>query len=151
ARRKALVAARQSSEKLLHSSAFRRTTSRIRRRACTPHRRRGFSAPHRLSPWVWTHSAPSRDHSTHPAGECGSARPATIHNVYPSSLEPGQRLLCLAGYPERQVQSIAYHNVEAGSVWQVGYVIPEAVVLQDPQGLVAIAVATEDLALWALD
>src|SRR5215813_2302726 len=110
ARRKALVAARQSSEKLLHSSAFRRTTSRIRRRACTPHRRRGFSAPHRLSPWVWTHSAPSRDHST---------------------LEPGQRLRCLAGYPERQVQSIAYHNVEAGSVWQVGYVIPEAVVLQD--------------------
>ena len=98
-----------------------------------------------------THSAPSRDHSTHPGAECGSVRPATIHNVDPSSLEPGQRLRCLAGYPERQVHSIAYHNVDAGSVWHVGYVIPEAVVLKDPQGLVAIAVATEDLALWALD
>ena len=69
----------------------------------------------------------------------------------PSSLQRGQRLRCVASYPERQVQSVAFHEVEAGSLWQVGYVLPEAVVLESPQGLVAIAVATEDLALWQLD
>ena len=81
----------------------------------------------------------------------GSVRSSTIQDVDPSSLEPGQRLRCITGYPERRIQSIAYHEVEAGSVWHVGYVIPEAVVLKDPLGLVAIAVATEGLALWALD
>ena len=68
----------------------------------------------------------------------------------PSSLQLGQWLRCATGYPERILQSVAFHEVEPGSLWQVGYVSPEAVFLDDAQGQVAIAVANENLALWRL-
>lgn len=77
-----------------------------------------------------------------------SAAADSLRRMDPSSLQQGQWLRCVTGYPERRLRSVDFHEVPTGSLWRVGYVLPEAVVLDDPQGEVAIAVAREDLAMW---